>query len=121
MLVAVEEGGRPAAPAALEQAGCEVLACPGADPADRLKSLIRELGRRRVTNLLVEGGGQLLGSLFDQQLVDEVHVFVAAKIVGGQTAPGPVAGTGRDVIPELPSLPQPHIEVLDQDVYIRVV
>lgn len=71
-----------------------------------------------MTNLLVEGGGQLLGSLFDQQLVDEVHVFVAAKIVGGQTAAGPVAGHGADLIPSLPSLLQPRIEVLDQDVHI---
>ena len=71
-----------------------------------------------MTNLLVEGGGQLLGSLFDQHLVDEVHVFVAAKIVGGQAAPGPGGRARRDVMPSLPSLLQPHIEVLDQDVYM---
>ncbi len=119
VLVAVEEGADKPRRWALEQAGCEVLACPGAERADRLKSLLCELGRRRVTNLLVEGGGQTLGSLFDLKVVDEVHVFLAPKIVGGQTAPGPVAGTGRDVIPELPSLAHPHIEVFDQDVYIR--
>jgi diaminohydroxyphosphoribosylaminopyrimidine deaminase/5-amino-6-(5-phosphoribosylamino)uracil reductase len=77
------------------------------------------LGRRQVTNLLVEGGGQLLGSFFDLQSVDEVAVFVAPKIVGGQTAPGPVAGRGQEFMPELPSLVHPHIELLDQDIYIR--
>lgn len=103
---------------ALEQAGCEVLACPGADAGARLQSLLHELGRRRMTNLLVEGGGQLLGSLFDLHVVDEVHVFVAPKIIGGQTAPGPVAGQGAELIPSVPGLLHPHIEVLDQDVYI---
>ncbi len=103
--------------AALEEAGCEVLACPGADAAERLEFLVRELGRRRLTNLLVEGGGQLLGSLFDQHLVDEAHVFVAAKIVGGQAAPGPVAGRGAELIPALPSLSEVRLETLDQDAY----
>jgi diaminohydroxyphosphoribosylaminopyrimidine deaminase/5-amino-6-(5-phosphoribosylamino)uracil reductase len=118
VLIAVGEAVDPQRQHELAEAGCEVLACPGANAAARLDYLIGELGRRRMTNLLVEGGGQLLGSLFDQQLVDEVHVFVAAKIVGGQTAAGPVAGHGADLIPSLPSLLQPRIEVLDQDVHI---
>ncbi|MHB8951549.1 MAG: bifunctional diaminohydroxyphosphoribosylaminopyrimidine deaminase/5-amino-6-(5-phosphoribosylamino)uracil reductase RibD [Pirellulaceae bacterium] len=103
----------------LEEAGCEVLTCPGVDSTDRLCYLLQELGRRRVTNLLVEGGGQVLGGLFDLQQVDEVHVFVAPKIIGGQAAPSPVAGLGGERMPELPTLTDPHIEVLDQDVYIR--
>jgi diaminohydroxyphosphoribosylaminopyrimidine deaminase / 5-amino-6-(5-phosphoribosylamino)uracil reductase len=41
--------------------------------------LLDELGRRRMTNLLVEGGAQVLGSLFDAELIDEVHVFVSPR------------------------------------------
>ncbi len=99
VLVAVGETVDQQRQRVLEEAGCEVLMCPGADAAERLQFLIWELGRRRMTNLLVEGGGQLLGSLFDRHWVDEVHVFVAAKIVGGQTAPGPVAGLGAVLMP----------------------
>jgi len=118
VLVAAGQSADSQRRAALESAGCEVLVCPGADPRERLAQLICELGRRRVTNLLVEGGGQLLGSLFDQQLVDEAHVFVAPKLVGGQSAPGPVAGQGDEAIPALSSLELPRIEVLDDNVYI---
>jgi len=60
-----------------------------------LGQLLDELGRRQVTNILVEGGGELLGELFDARLIDEVHVFIAPKLCGGQSAPEPgSAGVG---------------------------
>ena len=34
---------------------------------------LEELGRRQMTNILVEGGEQLLGSLFDLGEIDEIH------------------------------------------------
>jgi diaminohydroxyphosphoribosylaminopyrimidine deaminase / 5-amino-6-(5-phosphoribosylamino)uracil reductase len=118
LLLAVGETVDPQRRQLLEDAGCEVLTCAGPDATARLRSLLCALGRRRLTNVLVEGGGQLLGSLYDLHLVDEAHVFVAAKFVGGHAAPGPVGGHGLDLIPSLPSLVEPRIEVLDQDVYI---
>ena len=36
-----------------------------------------------LTNVLVEGGSKLLGTLFDMRAVDEVHVFIAPKVAGG--------------------------------------
>ena len=79
-------GGR--LPAAARSAGCEVLVCPGATHAARLDALLAELGRRQMTNVLVEGGGRVLGSLLDARQIDEVHVFIAPKLVGGDAAPG---------------------------------
>ena len=51
-----------------------------------------------MTNVLVEGGSRLLGSLFDARLIDEVHVFIAPKLAGGEAAPGPIGGRGIDKI-----------------------
>jgi diaminohydroxyphosphoribosylaminopyrimidine deaminase / 5-amino-6-(5-phosphoribosylamino)uracil reductase len=45
--------------------------------------LLRELGSRGVTRLLVEGGGDVLGQLRDQQLIDELCCFVAPCLTGG--------------------------------------
>ena len=67
----------------LRDAGCEVFVCDGETHAARLDALLAELGRRRLTNVLVEGGGRLLGSLLDARAIDEVHVFIAPKLVGG--------------------------------------
>jgi diaminohydroxyphosphoribosylaminopyrimidine deaminase/5-amino-6-(5-phosphoribosylamino)uracil reductase len=42
----------------------------------------------------VEGGGQLLGSLFDLQQIDQCEVFIAPKLIGGSGAISPIAGLG---------------------------
>lgn len=103
----------------LVEAGCEVFQTTGADHAARLECLLAELGRRRLTNLLVEGGGQLVGSLFDAHLIDEVHAFIAPKLIGGSAAPGPIGGTGIDRMSEATVLDRPEFEMVDGDLYLH--
>ncbi len=43
---------------------------------------------------MVEGGGKLLGSLFDADCIDQVVAFMAGKVFGGVSAPTPVGGVG---------------------------
>jgi diaminohydroxyphosphoribosylaminopyrimidine deaminase/5-amino-6-(5-phosphoribosylamino)uracil reductase len=103
----------------LEQAGCEVFLCEGDTPQARLDALLVELGRRRLTNVLVEGGGQVTGSLLDAGQVDEAHVFVAAKLLGGADAPGPVGGRGIAEMTDALVLDVPEVRQLGSDVYVR--
>jgi len=103
----------------LAEAGCEVLSLEAPDPADRLRQLLEHLGRRRMTNVLVEGGGRLLGSLFDMHAIDEVHVFVAAKLVRGADAPSPIAGTGIARMQQAVSLGRLCTERLGDDIYLH--
>ena len=84
-----------------------------------LTSIARDLGRRRMTNVLVEGGSQVLGAFFDGRLIDEVHAFISPKLVGGVTAPTPISGLGLDSIPNRPSLDEPAVEILDGDIYLH--
>ncbi len=72
-----------------------------------------------MTHVLVEGGARVLGSLFDARAIDEVHVFVAAKLIGGRTAPSPLAGCGLPHMQQAVALSEPTIEILDGDVYFR--
>ncbi|QDT67278.1 Riboflavin biosynthesis protein RibD [Planctomycetes bacterium MalM25] len=95
----------------LRDRGVEVLA---ASPAE----LLDELGRRRLTNVLVEGGGKLLGRLFDQGLIDEAWAFVAPKLVGGD-APGPIAGEGVGLMAEALEMIDPTHETIGGDLLIR--
>jgi diaminohydroxyphosphoribosylaminopyrimidine deaminase/5-amino-6-(5-phosphoribosylamino)uracil reductase len=69
--------------AALEAAGCEVWRSAAHDRGVRLESLLDELGRRRLTNLLVEGGSAVLAHCFSRGQVDEVWAFVAPRLIGG--------------------------------------
>ncbi len=72
--------------------GAEVVSVPAG--AGALDAALADLGRRRFTNVLVEGGAGLLGSVLDAGAADEFHVFIAPKLIGGTAAPGPVGGIG---------------------------
>ncbi|HTY45321.1 MAG TPA: bifunctional diaminohydroxyphosphoribosylaminopyrimidine deaminase/5-amino-6-(5-phosphoribosylamino)uracil reductase RibD [Patescibacteria group bacterium] len=59
-----------------------------------LKDMMKKLAQLEITNIIVEGGGTLIGALFDEGLVDKVLFFISPKIVGGKDALGPVMGKG---------------------------
>lgn len=50
-----------------------------------LRAVLRDLGRRQITSVLIEGGMRVLGEAFDQRLVDEVRFYVAPILTGGPT------------------------------------
>ena len=78
----------------LERAGARVLRLsPGAGGVD-IRSLCRELGRRGVRSLLVEGGGETAAAFLRARCVDEVVAFVAPSIFGGRDAVPMVGGRG---------------------------
>ncbi|MFQ5844837.1 MAG: RibD family protein, partial [Planctomycetota bacterium] len=83
--------------------GAEVLRAGRAGRVD-LRRLLGSLYRRGLRRVLVEGGGELLGSLFDRDLVDQVAVFVAPRIVGGTGAVPAVGGRGRRRMRDAPQL-----------------
>ncbi|QDS97584.1 bifunctional diaminohydroxyphosphoribosylaminopyrimidine deaminase/5-amino-6-(5-phosphoribosylamino)uracil reductase RibD [Adhaeretor mobilis] len=102
---------------ALEANGVDVWAVAGEEHATRLNNMLQEMGRRQWTNILVEGGAQLLGSLFDAQAIDEVHAFIAPKLAGGAAAPSPLAGTGLNHMPT-EGLRNVQIQILENNIYI---
>ena len=89
---------------------------PEKDGLVDLESLLKALGRRGITSVLVEGGGDLLGSLFDASLVDKVLAFVSPMIIGGKGAKTPVAGKGRERVEEALSLHRVRVERFGNDV-----
>ena len=103
----------------LQAAGCQLLVCDGPTSQARLEVLFDELGRRRMTNVLVEGGGRLLGSLFDARLIDEMHVFIAPKLAGGTEAPSPIAGRGVEAISAALALDDISVLELAGDIYLH--
>jgi diaminohydroxyphosphoribosylaminopyrimidine deaminase/5-amino-6-(5-phosphoribosylamino)uracil reductase len=59
-----------------------------------LKELFIQLGKKRVSSVLVEGGGQLIASLFQEKLVDRILFFYAPILIGGDSAPTSFEGGG---------------------------
>lgn len=103
----------------LAAAGCEVLSLPSPDRSQRLLQLLDELGRRRMTNLLVEGGSELFGALFDARQIDEVHVFIAPKLIGGQDAKSPIGGAGMEQITDAMRAKNAIIERFGDELYVH--
>jgi diaminohydroxyphosphoribosylaminopyrimidine deaminase/5-amino-6-(5-phosphoribosylamino)uracil reductase len=117
VLLAAATNAPPAAVERLKSAGVEILQFAG-DHRERLTQLLAELGRRRMTNVLVEGGATLLGSFFDAGLVDEAHVFVAPKIAGGG-GPPPVGGEGVELMADAAMLDAVSIRAIEGNAYFR--
>ena len=86
---------------------------------ERLTFLFAELARRGITTLLVEGGGMLMGSLFDAKLLDEIHVFIAPKLIGGKDAVSPIKGMGIAEMMDSLNLITPGIETIGPDIHVH--
>jgi diaminohydroxyphosphoribosylaminopyrimidine deaminase/5-amino-6-(5-phosphoribosylamino)uracil reductase len=106
--------------AALRQTGCEILpVTAGPDHRPAIKALLSELGGRRFTNILVEGGSAVLGSFLDAGAIDEVHVFLARRLVGGAQAKSPIGGLGVARLADAVALSQWRIEPMEDDLYLH--
>ena len=46
------------------------------------KEVLEHLGEIGCLDILIESGGTLLGSFFDQKIVDKVYAFIAPSILG---------------------------------------
>jgi diaminohydroxyphosphoribosylaminopyrimidine deaminase/5-amino-6-(5-phosphoribosylamino)uracil reductase len=103
---------------ALAGRGCEVLVIR-ASGAEFLSDLLDELGRREMSNLLVEGGGRVLGAFFDGGHVDQVEVFIAPILEGGDHARTPVRGHGVLRMSDATRLEQVRHQRVENDLYLQ--
>ncbi|MFY7953870.1 MAG: bifunctional diaminohydroxyphosphoribosylaminopyrimidine deaminase/5-amino-6-(5-phosphoribosylamino)uracil reductase RibD [Armatimonadaceae bacterium] len=103
---------------AWEQAGAEIVSVRRKTKASAL-SVLEDLGRRRFTNVLVEGGAGVLGSFLDADAIDEVHAYVAPVLFGGDSGLSPVGGCGAEWVRDAKRFGDVTAEVLDGDVWVR--
>jgi len=88
----------------------------GEDRVD-LAAAFESLERSGVDRLLVEGGGDVIFSLFAAGLVDELSVYVGSMVIGGREAPTLADGDG--FIESFPKLSLAGVERLDDGVLLR--
>ncbi|UCD29893.1 MAG: bifunctional diaminohydroxyphosphoribosylaminopyrimidine deaminase/5-amino-6-(5-phosphoribosylamino)uracil reductase RibD [Planctomycetota bacterium] len=87
--------------AGYQRAGIEIIGLPYTRAGLALRQLLKKIGRRGMTNIMVEGGGKTLGSFFDAGLADEAIIFVSRRLIGGNLASSPLAGKGPAKISEV--------------------
>jgi diaminohydroxyphosphoribosylaminopyrimidine deaminase / 5-amino-6-(5-phosphoribosylamino)uracil reductase len=91
--------------------GAEVVSLSG------VPDILDDLGKRRFTNVLVEGGARLLGSFLDAGAIDEFHVYVAPKLIGN--GPTAIAGSGVERMTEALRVFDLTSAPSGEDVYVR--
>ena len=70
----------------------EIIKC-GNDQIN-LKLLIEKLSEKGIQKILVEGGETVLWSFLNENLFDEINIFVASAIIGGKETPTMAGGEG---------------------------
>jgi diaminohydroxyphosphoribosylaminopyrimidine deaminase / 5-amino-6-(5-phosphoribosylamino)uracil reductase len=78
--------------ARLEHAGVKVMSFKGRKVP--LRALLKRLAKEEIISLMVEGGGEILGSAFDLHLVDRVCWFLSPVILGSAQSRLAVRGVG---------------------------
>jgi 2,5-diamino-6-(ribosylamino)-4(3H)-pyrimidinone 5'-phosphate reductase len=82
-----------------------------------LTAALTELEHAGIETLMVEGGGELIFSLFKGGLVDALSVYVGALVIGGRASPTLVDGEG--FVDDFPELTLIDVERLDSGVLLR--
>jgi len=116
-LIAVTVAAEAAKVEALRQAGVEVLVVNDGQQVD-LRQLFCLLGERGVCSIFVEGGALINYSLLKAGLIDKVYSFIAPKMVGGSSAPGPVGGDGVETLDQAFLLDNVETELLAGDILV---
>jgi diaminohydroxyphosphoribosylaminopyrimidine deaminase / 5-amino-6-(5-phosphoribosylamino)uracil reductase len=99
--------------AALEALGVKLIEIPkGVAGRIDAATALRELRSRGLHRILVEGGPTIHGALFENRLVDWVRIYMAPMLVGGMTAPGPIAGVGMPTLEDAVWLQDVHVKVV---------
>jgi 2,5-diamino-6-(ribosylamino)-4(3H)-pyrimidinone 5'-phosphate reductase len=84
-----------------------------------LQALMHALGDRGIHHLMVEGGGRLIGALFQEHLVDELSIYIGNVVIGGDASPTPADGTGFLREEEFVHLHLKEVCPLEEGVLIR--
>jgi diaminohydroxyphosphoribosylaminopyrimidine deaminase/5-amino-6-(5-phosphoribosylamino)uracil reductase len=102
------------------------LLCPGPcpeivapDSPEAWQNLMQRLGSEQVTELLIEGGGELAAAVLHAGIVDIAEFHIAPKILGGKGSRPAVGGADPLSLAEAFNLNDVTVETLGKDIIVR--
>lgn len=81
-----------------------------------LEAVLKDLGQKEVTSVLIEGGGEILGQALDRHLIDKLHIYVGPIFTGGPVLAFPGRGAGSSS--EAARLKRPAYRKIDNDICV---
>lgn len=116
VLIAVTDAAPASRLEALRDAGAEVLIVDAENGHVAPHTVLKALRARGLNSVLVEGGGKVLGSMMQAALVDELHAFIAPRILGAGRSP--FEGLALPNLAAAPRLHDPQVGVCGEDLHI---
>ena len=118
--VFTNEDSRTDKEAKLRAMGVEVIRVPKDDNGRvSVKHVCDELYRREIMSVLVEGGGEVNGTLLREDLVDKVVLFYGTIFIGGKGALNLVGGKGIDFLKDAYRIDVATLKKLKENIYIE--
>ena len=99
--------------------GVETICCASTDGQVDMTDLFRKLGEKKINSILVEGGSEVNYSIIHNELADEAFFFIAPKVIGGASAPGPIGGKGIDSMDMAQNLDIQDVVRIGKDIMIH--
>ncbi|HEY3243937.1 MAG TPA: bifunctional diaminohydroxyphosphoribosylaminopyrimidine deaminase/5-amino-6-(5-phosphoribosylamino)uracil reductase RibD [Phycisphaerae bacterium] len=106
--------------AELMRSGVQIESCRMRAGHIDLRDALRQLAKRRMTNVLVEAGSRVLSAFLDAKLADEAYVFIAPRLLGGANAPTAWGGRGAGDLAETETVRTVSIRKIGDDICWRL-
>jgi len=117
--VAVAAGTSPERLQTFERLGLTILESSGRHGRVCLANLLKRLGEREITSVMLEGGEGIFTSALEEGIIDKFTLFVAPLLVGGKLAPNLFGGAGVDYLAQAMRVRGMRVEQLDEDLLIE--
>ncbi len=91
----------------LTDRGVEVEGCRSRGGRLSISDAMTRLGKRGFTNVLIEGGGEMIHSFLKSDTVDRVHMFIAPRVIGGKSKPLDLSALNAQITHAKPSAIRP--------------
>lgn len=99
--------------------GCEIIVQNSTNNSRiNMTDLMKELGKRGIDSILLEGGSTLAWSALEEGIVNKVQAYISPKIFGG-IAKSPVGGEGVEFPHEAIKLTKPTIRYFGEDILLE--
>jgi len=99
----------------LKEQGVQVWVLPQKNGKVSLKAVFSRLGKEGLSSVLLEGGSILNASALHEGLVNQVGLYVAPQLLGGQDAKSLIGGTSPNTLAKSWNLINPQLKKIGQD------
>ena len=118
-IIATTATAQAARRSALKKKGIEVLTLPSLQDRVSLPALLKELGRRGILSVLVEGGGEINAAFLKAKMVNHLCLYTAPLLLGGQNAKGLFGGVSPAKLAEATKLRHVVTRSLGNDLVVE--